>query len=136
MNLSLGFSSRGVWVRYFIQSWFPLFPTSQSPGLHHICLFCPFQSYLVSDGPSGSLSHPPPLGPRMPLHWLPTLLGRMQRMYQETQGTKPSAFLSFSMGGATNCLLGAAMVRHFCSGVLSTWRPSVDASAETAGVRG
>ena len=27
--------------------------------------------------------------------------------------TEPSAFLNFSMSGATNCLLGAAMVRHF-----------------------
>ena len=35
--------------------------------------------------------------------------------------TEPSAFLSFSMGGATNCLLGAAMVRHFCSGTIHSF---------------
>ena len=35
--------------------------------------------------------------------------------------TEPSAFLIFSMGGATNCLLGAAMVRHFCSGTKSSF---------------
>ena len=34
---------------------------------------------------------------------------------------EPSAFLSFSMGGATNCLLGAAMTRHFCSGSICSF---------------
>ena len=37
--------------------------------------------------------------------------------------TKPSAFLSFSMGGATNYLLGAAMVRHFCRGGIDSFHP-------------
>ena len=32
--------------------------------------------------------------------------------------SEPLAFLSFSMGGDTNCLLGAAMVRHFCCGTI------------------
>ena len=40
---------------------------TQSSALCQLCLLCPFQSYLVSGGPSGSLSHPPPPGPRMPL---------------------------------------------------------------------
>ena len=35
--------------------------------------------------------------------------------------TELSAFLSFSMAGATNCLLGAAMVRHFCSGTIHSF---------------
>ena len=35
--------------------------------------------------------------------------------------TEPSGFLSFSVGGATNCLLGAAMVRHFCSGTIHSF---------------
>ena len=35
--------------------------------------------------------------------------------------TKPSAFLSFSMGGATNYLLGAAMVRHCFSGSIHSF---------------
>ena len=139
MILSLGLSSRGVWVRYFIQSWFPLVPTSQSPGLCHICLLCPFQSYLVSGGPSGSLSHPPPPGPRMPLPWPPMLLGRMQRMYWEIQGTQSLQpfWASLWVGLQTVCLelpwLGTFAVE---ASILSTWRPSVDASAETAGVRG
>ena len=75
MVLLLDFSSRGVWVRYFMQSWFLLVPTPQPPALCHICQFCPFQSYLVSGGPSGSMSHPPPPGPRMPLPWPPCCLG-------------------------------------------------------------
>ena len=32
--------------------------------------------------------------------------------------SEPSTFLSFSMGGDTNCLLGAAMIRHFCCGTI------------------
>ena len=60
----------------------PFCSHTQSQALCHICLLCPFQSYLVSGGPSGSLSHPPPPGPRMPLPWPPMLLGRMQRMYR------------------------------------------------------
>ena len=122
MILSLGFSSRGVWERYFMQSWFPLVPTPQSPALCHICLLCPFQSYLVSDGPSGCLSHPSPPEPRMPLPWPPMLLRRMQRMYQGSQGTQSlQPFWASSRGGATNSLLGAAMVRHFCSGSISSF---------------
>jgi len=139
MILSLGFSSRGFWVRYFMQSWFPLVPTPQSPALCHICLLCPFQSYLVSGGPSGSLSHLPPPGCRMPLPWPPMLLGRMQRMYRGTQGTQSlQPFWASSRGGATNYLLGATMVRHFCSGSISSFHldTSVHVSAKTAGVRG
>ena len=117
MILSLGFSSRGVWVRLFMQTWFPLVPTAQSPALCHICLLYPFQSYLVSDGPSGSLSHPPPPGPRMPLPWPPMLLGRMQCRYWETQGIQSlQPFWASSGDGAANSLLEAAMVRHFFSG--------------------
>ena len=117
MILSLGFSSREFWVRYFMQRWFPLVPTPQSPALCHICLLSPFQSHLVSLCPSGSLSHPPPPGPRMSLPWPPMLLGSMQCMYQGTQGTqRTQPFWASSRGGATNYLLGAAMVRHFCSG--------------------
>ena len=122
MTLSLGFSSRGFWVRYFMQSWFLLVPTPQSPALCHICLLCPFESYLVSGGSRGSLSHPPPPGPRMPLPWPPMLLGRMQLMHHETQGTQSlQPFWASSRGGATNCLLGAAMVRHLCSGSIHSF---------------
>ena len=86
----------------------------QSPALCHIFLICPFQSHLVSGGgPSGSLSHISPPGPRMPLPWPPMLLGRMQCMYRGTQGTQSlQPFWASSRGGATNYLLGAAMVRH------------------------
>ena len=116
-KLSLGFSSRGCWVWCFMQSWFPLFPIPQSPALCHICLLCPFQSYLVSGGPSESLSHPPPPGPRIPLPWPPMLLRRMQRIYQWTQGTQSlQHFWASSRDGATKYLLGAAMVRLFCGG--------------------
>ena len=122
MILSFGLSSRGFWVRYFMQSWFPLVPTHQSPALCHICLLCPFQSYFVSGGPSGSLSHTPPPGPRMPLPWPPVLLGRMQHMYRWTQGTQSlQPFWDSSRGGATNYLLGAAMVRHFGSGSIRSF---------------
>ena len=139
MNLSLGFSSRGFWVRYFMESGFLLVPTPQSQTVCHICLLCPFQSYLVSDGPSGSLSHPPPPGPRIPLSWPPMLLGRMQCMYQETQGTHSLQPFWDSpwVGLQTVCLelpwLGTFAVEL---SVLSPWRLSVDASAETAVVRG
>ena len=124
MILSLGFSSRGVWVRYFMQSWFPFVPTPQSPALCHICLLCPLQSYLVSGGPSGSLSYPALSGPRIPLPWPPVFLGRMQRMYQGTQGTQSlQPFWASSRGGATNYLLGAAMVRLFCTGSIRSFHP-------------
>ena len=95
---------------------------TQSPALCHICLLCPFQSYLVSVGSSGSLSHTPPPGPRMPLPWPPVLLGRMPRMYRWTQDTQSlQPFWASSRGGATNYLLGAAMVRHFCSGSIRSF---------------
>ena len=138
MILSLGFSSRGVWVRSFMQTWFPLVPIARSPALCHICLLYPFQSYLVSDGPSGSLSHPPPPEPRMPLPWPPMLLGKMQCRYQETQGTHSLQLSELTLGMElqTFCLklprLGTFVVE---APVLSTLRPSVDASAETSGVR-
>ena len=122
MILSLGFSSRRFWVRYFMQSWFPFVPTPQSPALCHICLLCPFQSYLVSGGPSGSLSHPSPPGPRIPLPWPPRLLGRMQHMYWETQGTlRLQPFWASSRGGAINYSLGAAMVRHLWGGSICSF---------------
>ena len=122
-----------------MQSWFPLVPTPQPPALCHIFLLCPFQSHLVSGGgPSGSLSHIPPQGPRMPLPWPPMLLGRMQRMYRGTQGTQSlQPFWASSRGGVTNCLelpwLGTFAVE---ASLLSTWRTSVDASPESAGVTG
>ena len=138
MILSLDISSRGFWVRYFMQSWFPLVPTPQSPALCHICLLCPFQSYLVSGGPSGSLSHPPPPGPRMPLPCLQCCWGECN-----TCISGPRLHRAFSLSELppgvelqTICLelpwLGTFAVE---ASVLSTWRPSVDASAKTAGVR-
>ena len=137
MSLSLGFSSRGVWVRCFMESCFPFVPHPVTRSLH-ICLLFPFQSYLVSDGPSGSMSHPSPPGHTMPLTWTSVLLGRMQRMYLETQGTQSIQpfWASPWVGLRTVCLelpwLGTFTV---VASILSTWRPSVDASAETAGVR-
>ena len=139
MILSLGFSSRGVWVRYFMQSWFPFVPTPQSPALCHICLLCPLQSYLVSGGPSGSLNHTPPPGHRMPLPWPPMLLGSMQCMYQETQGKREFSLSELPPGVElqTICLelpwLGTFAEE---ASILSIRRPSVDASAESAGVTG
>ena len=123
MILSLGLSSRGVLVRYFMQSWFLLVPTRV---LCHICLLCPFQSYLVSGGLSGSLSHLPPPAPRMSLPCPPVLLGRMQHMHRETQSTQSlQPFWDSYWGGATNYLLGAAMVSTFAeeASFLSTWTP-------------
>ena len=134
MVLLLDFS-RGVWVRYFMQSWFLLVPTPQPPALCHLCLHCPFQSYLVSGGPSGSMSHPPPPGPRMPLPWPPCCLGEYNACIERHRVHRAFS-LSELLHGWAYKLIGAAMVRHFCSGVLSTWRPSVHASAETAGIRG
>ena len=122
-----------------MQSWFPLVPTPQSSDLCHICLSCPFQSHLVSGGVSGSLSHLPSPGPRMPLPWPPVLLGRMQCMYWGTQGTQSlQPFWASSRDGTANYLLGAAMVRHLCSGSLRSFHldPSVHASDKIAGVRG
>ena len=139
MILLLGFSSRGFLVRYFMQNWLPLVPIPQSPSLCHICLSCPFQSHLVSGGVSGSLSHLPSPGPRMPLPWPPMLLGRMQHMCQGTQGTKSlQPFWASSRGGATNYLLGAAMVRHFCSGSIRSFHldPSVHVLVKKIVVRG
>ena len=132
-------SFRVVWVKFFMQSWFPFVPTPQSPALCHICQFCPFQSYLVSGGPSGYLSHPPTSGPKMPLPWPPMLLGRMQCMYWETQGTQSlQPFWSSPWVGLQTVCLELPWLGTFAveTNILSTWRSSVDASAETAGVRG
>ena len=137
MILSLDFSSRGFWVRYFMQSWFPLVPTPQSPALCHICLLCPFLAYLVSGGLSRSLSHLPPPGPRMSLPWSPMLLGRMQCMYPWVH--RAFCFSELPPGVELQTIFlelpwsGTFAVE---TSVLYTWRPSVDASAKTAGVRG
>ena len=139
MVLSLDFSSTGLLGEVLHAELVPSCSQPQSSALCHICVFCPFQSYLVSGGPSGSLSHLPPPGCRMSLPWPPMLLGRMQDMYQGTQGTQSlQPFWASSRGGATSYLLGASMVRHFCSGSIPSFHldPSVDASAKTAGVRG
>ena len=50
-----------------MQSWFHLVPTPQSPALCHVCLYCPFQSDLVSGGPSGSPAIPLLQGPECSL---------------------------------------------------------------------
>ena len=138
MILSLGMSFRVVWVKFFMQSWFPFVPTPQSPALCHICQFCPFQSYLVSGGPSGYLSHPPTSGPKMPLPWPPMLLGRMQHIYRETQGTQSlQAFWASPWVGLQTVCLELPWSGTFAvePSILSTWRPSVGASADTAGIR-
>jgi len=134
MNLSLGFSSRGVWVRYLMESWFPFVPHPVTRSLWHM----PALSFPVLVGKWWpQWGHTPPPGPRMPFPWHPVLLGRMQHMYRETQGTR--GFQSFWAAPwvrlQTICLelpwLGTFAVE---ASILSTWRPSVDASAETAGV--
>ena len=138
MSLSLGFSSRGVWVRCFMESCFPFVPHPVTRSLH-ICLLFPFQSYLVGVGPCGSLSHPPPTGRRMSLPCPPMLLGECNACIRG-----PSVHIDFSLSEfppgvelQTICLdllwLGTFAVE---ASDLSTWRPSVDASAESAGVRG
>ena len=66
-DLITGLFLQGILAEVLQQSLFPLVPTPQSPALCHKCLLCPFQSYLVSGGTSGSLSHPTPPGARMPL---------------------------------------------------------------------
>ena len=117
----------------------PFYPTPshQLSATYGCSLF--FQSYLVSDGPNGSLSHPTPPGPRIPLPWPSMLLGRMQWMYQETQGTQSLQpfWVSPWVGLQTVCLelpwLGTFAVE---ASVLSSWRPSIVTSAETAEVRG
>ena len=46
MNLSLAFTSRGVWVRYFMESWFPFVPHPVTSSLPHM----PALSFLVLPG--------------------------------------------------------------------------------------
>ena len=139
MILSLGFSSRGFWVRYFMQSWFPLVPTPQSPALCHICLLCPFQSYLVSGSPSGSQSHPHPPWPRMPLPCLQCCWGECNTCISGPRLHKAFSLSELPPGVElqTICLelpwLGTFEVE---ASVLPIWRLSVDASAESAGVTG
>ena len=63
----------------------------------------------------------------------------MQHMCQGTQGTKSlQPFWASSRGGATNYLLGAAMVRHFCSGSIRSFHldPSVHVLVKKIVVRG
>ena len=104
-----------------------------------ICLLCPLQSQFVSGGHSGSLSHPPP-----PRHAMP--LPCLQCCWRECNACirGPSVHIDFSFSEfppgvelQTICLdllwLGTFAVE---ASDLSTWRPSVDASAESAGVRG
>ena len=128
-DLITDFSFRGFWVRYFMQSWFPFVPTPQSPALCHICLLCPFQSYLVSGGPSGSLSHPPPPGPMAFLglqccwgEWNACIEGPREHRDFSLSELPPGVELQ------TICLklpcLGTFVVE---ASVLSVWRPSIDA---------
>ena len=139
MILSLGFSSRGFWVRYFMQSWFPLVSTPLSPDVCHICLLCPLQSQLVSGGHHESLSHPPPLGPRMPLSGLQCCWGKCNTCIRG-----PRLHRAFSLSELPPRVeLQTICLKLLCLGtfeveasVLSTWNPSVDASAESAGVTG
>ena len=121
-----------------MQSWFPLFPTPQSPAVCHICLLCPFQAYLVSDGPSGSLSHPPLPGRECPLIGLQCCWGECNAGIGRRRVHRAFSLSELPLGVElqTLCLklpqLGSFAVE---APVLSTWRPSVDASAETSGVR-
>ena len=102
-----------------MQNWFPLVPTLHSPALCHICLLCPSQSYLVNGDPSGSLSHPPPPVPRMPLPWPPMLLGRCNTCIRRASVHRAFS-LSFLQRWSYN-LLGPATVRHFCSGSICSF---------------
>ena len=138
MILLLGFSFRGFWVWYFMRSWFPFVPTAQAPALCHICLLCPFHSYLVSGGPSGSLSHHPPPGPRMPFLGLQFCWGECNSGIGGPRVHRAFSLSELPSGVELQiiCLelpwLGTFAVE---ASVLSTWRLSVDVSAETAGVR-
>ena len=121
MNLSLGFTSRGVWVRYFMESWFPFVPYSVTSSLPHMpALSVPvllgkwWHYWIPEPSPSSRAQNAPSLASNA--------YGENATNVSGDPGNKePSAFLSFSMGGATNCLLGAAMVRHFCSGTKSSF---------------
>ena len=139
MILLLGFSFRGFWVTYFMQSWFPSVPTPQSPALCHICLLCPFQSYLVMVAP---------VDPWAILLFQGTqcLFLGLQCCWGECNACirRPRLHRAFSLSELppgvqlqTICLelpwLGTFAVE---TSILSTWRPPVDASAKTAGVRG
>ena len=48
--------------------------------------------------------------------------GENETLVSGTEGTQSlQPFRASSWGGATNCLLGAAMVRHFCSGSIRSF---------------
>ena len=114
-------SSRGFWVRYFMESWFPFVPHPVTSSLPHM----PALSFPGLLGkwwpqwiPEPSRSSRAQNAPSLP----PVLLGRMQFMHQGTQGTQSlQHFWASFRGGAINYLLGTAMVRHFFSGSICSF---------------
>ena len=122
MTLSLGFSSRGFWVRYFMQSWFLLVPTplSTSSLPHMPALSLPvllgkwWPQWIPEPSPSSRAQNAPSLASNAS--------GENETLVSGTEGTQSlQPFRASSWGGATNCLLGAAMVRHFCSGSIRSF---------------
>ena len=98
MNLSLAFTSRGVWVRYFMESWFPFVPHPVTSSLPHM-LALSFTVLLGKWWPQGipepslysRTQNSPSLASSVP--------GENATHVSGDPGyTEPSAFLSFLQG--------------------------------------
>ena len=98
MYLSLGFSSRGVGVRYFMKSWFPFVPYSVTSSLPHM----PALSFPVLLGKCWSQWIPEPSTSSRAQN-IPSLASSAAgenetHVFGEPEYTEPSAFLSFLLG--------------------------------------
>ena len=94
--------------------------TSSLPHMPALSFIVPLGKWWPQLIPEPSPSSRAQNAPSLP----PVLLGRMQHMYQRTQVTQSlQPFWASSRGGATNYLLGAAMVRHFWSDSIRSFHP-------------
>ena len=134
--LIMGMSSRGFWVRYFMESWFPFAPHPVTSSLSHMPALS-FPVLLDKWWPQWipEPSHHP--GPRMPLPCLQCCWGECNACIRGPRVHRAFSLSELPPGVElqTICLylpwLGTFSVE---ASVLSTWRPLVDASAEPEGV--
>jgi len=117
--LITGLLLRGVWVRYFMESWFPFVPHPFTSSLPHM----PALSFPVLLGKWWSqwIPEPTPLpGPIMSLPWPPCCWGECNACVERHRVHKALS-LSELLHGWGYKLFGAAMVRHFCSGSIHSF---------------
>ena len=138
MNTGKWDSAPGVLCESIILKGFVFVPTPQSPALCHTRLLCPVQSHLTSDGPCGSLSHPPPAGLKCPFLGLQLCWGECNSYIGAPRVHRGFSLSELPPGVVLQTIwlelpwLGTFGVE---ASVLPTWTPSTEASSGTAGVK-